>query len=174
VSKTDLGARHVCEKKKGESVKKYVRRNPEGIAYVYDRPKTGDRLRPIERTMLKIIKKHGAISIINLACELFNNPDVPSEGSNSIKTVRNGIRRPIAYGLIKSKDGVVYTNEKFEKFENIDNTHTTRETAFSRYERRVRDAIEVKEKDSVIKQRKKKIRNLKFKSTKKILDNLSQ
>lgn len=71
---------------------------------VLNRDKDGDGLRPIERDVIKIVAKGGGtMAIMNIAEKLFGKPaaDIPREGVDSMRVVRNAVRKPVEYGLMK-------------------------------------------------------------------------
>ncbi len=83
-----------------------------------DRDRKGDGLRDVERTVLKLVEKVGNISVLNLAGKLFKRPveEIPSEGVDSIRVVRNAVRRPIEMGLMEwAGRGTVKVTKAFTK-----------------------------------------------------------
>jgi len=88
---------------------------------VYQRDKNGDGLTPIERKIMTIIEKNGGeMSIANIAAKLFSKKvdDIPREGVESFRTVRNGIRKPLEYGLLlrsKTERAVVKLSAAYKK-----------------------------------------------------------
>lgn len=84
-----------------------------------DRDRKGDGLRDVERSIIKIVEKaNGGISVLNLAGKLFKKDptEVPSEGKDSIRVVRNNIRRPITMGLLEwAGRGTVQVTKSFAK-----------------------------------------------------------
>ena len=69
-------------------------------ARINDRDRKGDGLRPVERKLLKLIDKHGPISVLNLAQKHFRSKEIPREGPDSVRTIRNAMRKPIEYGML--------------------------------------------------------------------------
>jgi hypothetical protein len=103
-----------------------------------DRDRKGDGLRDVERSVLKLVEKAGDISILNLAGKLFKRPveEIPSEGVDSIRVVRNAVRRPIEMGLMEwAGRGTVKVTKAFVK----DGTKIA-----ERYMEKVRKANEAK------------------------------
>lgn len=114
-----------------------------------DRDRNGDGLRPVERKLLKLIDKHGPISVLNLAQKHFRAKELPREGPDSVRTVRNAIRKPIEYGMLTwSGRGI------------IDLTTATRnsglEKAAARYQRKAIKKVKEAAKDTKAKPSKDK------------------
>ena len=83
---------------------------------VVDRDRDGDGLRPVERDVLRIVARGGGtMAILNVAERLFGKPsqDIPREGPGSVRVVRNAVRKPVEYGILKwSSRGVISLTKK--------------------------------------------------------------
>ena len=84
----------------------------------FDRDRTGDGLRPIEREIIEAVaSSDGTLGILDIAHDMFG-PKCGSEGPNSVRTIRNAIRIPIRYGIIEhSGRGRLCVTEAYAKNE---------------------------------------------------------
>ena len=83
---------------------------------VFDRDRSGDGLRPIEREIIEAVAySDGNLGILEIAHNMFG-PKCGSEGPNSVRTIRNAIRIPIRYGIIEhSGRGRLCVTEQYVK-----------------------------------------------------------
>lgn len=82
-----------------------------------DRDRKGDGLREFERKLIKVVEKHGPISIKNLAEKMFGK-NVPGEadGKDSVRTIRNAVRKPVQYGLLqRPENGQIEVTNAYKK-----------------------------------------------------------
>lgn len=113
-------AKAPAKKKAAPKAKKAAASKSNGVDRVNDRDRKGDGLRPVERKLLKLIEKHGPISLINLAQKHFRSKDIPREGPDSVRTIRNGIRKPVEYGIVEWTDRGVVDFTKYAKSKGVD------------------------------------------------------
>jgi hypothetical protein len=85
-----------------ESTEPKARKSPKQVDRTFDRDKKGDGLRPIERKIVKSIANvDEPMSVVAVARRLFGK-DCPSEGENSVRVVRNGIRMLLKYNVLEA------------------------------------------------------------------------
>lgn len=98
-----------------------------------DRDRMGDGLRPIERKIIKVIEKDGPISLVNVAKKVFRAKEIPGEGPDSVRTIRNGIRKPVEYGMLEWTDRGIMDLTRYAKKHGINK-------AVSRYQKQAMNA----------------------------------
>ena len=100
-------------KKKVKRITKKVSKKKDRV---FDRDRSGDGLRPIEREIIEAVaNSDGNLGILEIAYNMFG-PKCGSEGPNSVRTIRNAIRIPIRYGIIEhSSRGKLCVTEQYTK-----------------------------------------------------------
>jgi hypothetical protein len=69
------------------------------------RDRKGDGLTPIERKIIKFIEgQDEPVSVVTIGRHMFGK-DCESESENSFRTVRNGLRFPVKYGMVDMVKG---------------------------------------------------------------------
>ena len=88
--------------KKAPAKKKATKRAPADASTkrTMVRDRQGDGLTPIERKIVAFIAdQEEPVSVVTIGRRMFGK-DCPSEGENYFRTVRNGLRFPIKYGMV--------------------------------------------------------------------------